>query len=84
MNCAAKRTLLSLISYQTYNATVWKSVSSNIWIYKNTTLYVVANIQKKILHELQIHTYNNKLEWAASNGNRYPPYPQVMATAISQ
>ena len=25
-----------------------------------------------------------KLEWAASNGNRYPPYPQVMATAISQ
>ena len=27
---------------------------------------------------------NNKLEWAASNGNRYPPYPQLMATAISQ
>ena len=26
----------------------------------------------------------HKLEWAASNGNRYPPYPQVMATAISQ
>ena len=25
-----------------------------------------------------------ELEWAASNGNRYPPYPQVMATAISQ
>ena len=25
-----------------------------------------------------------QLEWAASNGNRYPPYPQVMATAISQ
>ena len=25
-----------------------------------------------------------KLEWAASNGNIYPPYPQVMATAISQ
>ena len=25
-----------------------------------------------------------KLECAASNGNRYPPYPQVMATAISQ
>ena len=25
-----------------------------------------------------------KLEWAASNGNRYPPYPQLMATAISQ
>ena len=23
-----------------------------------------------------------RLEWAASNGNRYPPYPQVMA--ISQ
>ena len=28
--------------------------------------------------------YLNQLEWAASNGNRYPPYPQVMATAISQ
>ena len=27
---------------------------------------------------------NHQLEWAASNGNRYPPYPQVMATAISQ
>ena len=27
---------------------------------------------------------NIKLECAASNGNRYPPYPQVMATAISQ
>ena len=26
----------------------------------------------------------DKLECAASNGNRYPPYPQVMATAISQ
>ena len=26
----------------------------------------------------------SKLEYAASNGNRYPPYPQVMATAISQ
>ena len=26
----------------------------------------------------------NELECAASNGNRYPPYPQVMATAISQ
>ena len=25
-----------------------------------------------------------KLECAASNGNRYPPYQQVMATAISQ
>ena len=25
-----------------------------------------------------------KLECAASNGNKYPPYPQVMATAISQ
>ena len=25
-----------------------------------------------------------KLECAASNGNRYPQYPQVMATAISQ
>ena len=25
-----------------------------------------------------------ELECAASNGNRYPPYPQVMATAISQ
>ena len=28
--------------------------------------------------------YYDELEWAASNGNRYPPYPQVMATAISQ
>ena len=28
--------------------------------------------------------YQNQLECAASNGNRYPPYPQVMATAISQ
>ena len=28
--------------------------------------------------------FKEKLEWAASNGNRYPPYPQVMATAISQ
>ena len=27
---------------------------------------------------------NIELECAASNGNRYPPYPQVMATAISQ
>ena len=27
---------------------------------------------------------NSQLEWAASNGNRYLPYPQVMATAISQ
>ena len=25
-----------------------------------------------------------QLEWAASNGNRYPPYPQLMATAISK
>ena len=30
------------------------------------------------------HQWQWKLEWAASNGNRYPPYPQVMATAISQ
>ena len=30
------------------------------------------------------HLIQLKLEWAASNGNRYPPYPQVMATAISQ
>ena len=26
----------------------------------------------------QLH-YKKELEWAASNGNRYPPYPQVMA-----
>ena len=33
----------------------------------------------------RIETLNKKnLEWAASNGNRYPPYPQLMATAISQ
>ena len=41
-------------------------------------------------HASAFYTSNNivknidKLEWAASNGNRYPPYPQVMATAISQ
>ena len=29
-------------------------------------------------------TFQIQLECAASNGNRYPPYPQVMATAISQ
>ena len=31
-----------------------------------------------------VNVEQRKLEWAASNGNRYPPYPQVMATAISQ
>ena len=31
-----------------------------------------------------IYEIHMKLECAASNGNRYPPYPQVMATAISQ
>ena len=30
------------------------------------------------------HLFQDKLECAASNGNRYPPYPQVMATAISR
>ena len=30
------------------------------------------------------YSRQNQLECAASNGNRYPPYPQVMATAISQ
>ena len=33
---------------------------------------------------LSIQKYHIELECAASNGNRYPPYPQVMATAISQ
>ena len=37
----------------------------------------------KVVSTLQIEN-NFQLEWAASNGNRYPPYPQVMATAISQ
>ena len=31
-----------------------------------------------------LSSMEKKLEWAANNGNRYPPYPQVMATAISQ
>ena len=43
------------------------------------------------VHELNDHIspstvteFQIQLDWAASNGNRYPPYPQVMATAISQ
>ena len=32
----------------------------------------------------KFYIFQYKLECAASNGNRYPPYPQVMATAISQ
>ena len=40
------------------------------------------------VHWLLVYTQASKfqieLECAASNGNRYPPYPQVMATAISQ
>ena len=31
-----------------------------------------------------LRKYREQLECAASNGNRYPAYPQVMATAISQ
>ena len=38
---------------------------------------VVNSISNKVVTK-------KKIEWAASNGNRYPPYPQVMATAISQ
>ena len=38
----------------------------------------------EILLTLIVKIVLKKLEWAASNGNRYPPYPQVMATAISQ
>ena len=38
-----------------------------------TEIYYIENVIQKL-----------QLEWAASNGNRYPPYPQVMATAISQ
>ena len=36
--------------------------------------------------EYLIALFKNKkeLECAASNGNIYPPYPQVTATAISQ
>ena len=33
---------------------------------------------------MKINEFKIKLECADSNGNRYPPYPQVMATAISQ
>ena len=39
--------------------------------------YYELDPQEQTLVEFQ-------LECAASNGNRYPPYPQVMATAISQ
>ena len=35
-------------------------------------------------HNNQTVEWQIKLECAASYGNRYPPYPQVMATAISQ
>ena len=41
-------------------------------------------IPSKNRHLEMTHDIQNKLECAASNGNRYPPYPQVMATAISQ
>ena len=41
----------------------------------------ICCVQKISPHE---HNSNNKLECDASNGNRYPRYPQVMATAISQ
>ena len=44
-------------------------------------------IELNLFHvKILIFMGNNirKLECAASNGNRYPPYPQVMATAISQ
>ena len=37
-----------------------------------------------ISNQLTLLSNQLKLECAASNGNRYPPYPQVMATAISQ
>ena len=42
--------------------------------------YLIVIIIKEC-HKLNFYS---KLEWAASNGNRYPPYPQLMATAISQ
>ena len=45
---------------------------------------IMPLMSKKILANMVHMQYHLKLEWAASNGNRYPPYPQVMATAISQ
>ena len=57
-------------------------------------LLVVEDCSNSIANALELPQYCTKpsiywppifkLEWAASNGNRYPPYPQVMATAISQ
>ena len=46
----------------------------------------ILSTLNKWAHNLSLsNVYNNiQLECAASNGNRYPPYPQVMATAISQ
>ena len=52
------------------------------YLYNPSVMWITLTcnfIQTEIVPEGQ-----PKLEWAASNGNRYPPYPQVMATAISQ
>ena len=46
--------------------------------------YFQSFVPINISHFTSIYWDQDKLECAASNGNRYPPYPQVMATAISQ
>ena len=64
------------------------AASSPLWVrFKNATgtLRIFKCFEEyKIAKESTFSKKKIKLEWAASNGNRYPPYPQLMATAISQ
>ena len=56
------------------------------WYKKHNNQNVVWTVCRfgLYIHDGTPFQLQTKLEWAASNGNRYPPYPQVMATAISQ
>ena len=45
---------------------------------------ILSRLQSVNMASVISISWHLKLECAASNGNRYPPYPQVMATAISQ
>ena len=60
-------------------------ICQRYWSLRPFFLFVFVNIYMESTQEMIcMRLFQTQLECAASNGNRYPPYPQEMATAISQ
>ena len=73
--------LLGYKNYQFLQKSIFLAANS---IFSSIFLGPIFSGQRHTPISFQAEYPPRELECAASNGNRYPPYPQVMATAISQ